>query len=249
MRSAGCTMPTGGASTGAFTKNSSTCSPRMQRSPSTVAGSSAGQGHTPPVRRSSRPGRGRRQERAPARLPARPDPGAGPHRGGAGSPVRPGSIPLPHPRGGSTGLSVLDDGHGAPARAGNRGVVGRRRVRQHLLEERRRLEDLEARLPPMWQADYALGWSQARPGDVAPFSRTYPEDPTGPDALIVESDRHRPRHACGDLPLPASRHTRSLGGMTGGSHETPTACRDRAGHRMLLAAGAGRNPGRDGPGR
>ena len=45
---------------------------------------------------------------------------------------------------------------------------------------------------PMWQADYALGWSQARPGDVAPFSRTYPEDPTGPDALIVESDQHRP---------------------------------------------------------
>jgi hypothetical protein len=44
---------------------------------------------------------------------------------------------------------------------------------------------------PIWQADYALGWSHARPGDIGPFSRTYPEDPTGPDALIVESDRHR----------------------------------------------------------
>ena len=45
---------------------------------------------------------------------------------------------------------------------------------------------------PIWQADYALGWSPARPGDIAPFSRTYPDDPTGPDALIAESDRHRP---------------------------------------------------------
>jgi hypothetical protein len=45
---------------------------------------------------------------------------------------------------------------------------------------------------PIWQADYALGWSHARPGDVAPFSTTYPEDPAGPDALLAESDRHRP---------------------------------------------------------
>ena len=45
---------------------------------------------------------------------------------------------------------------------------------------------------PIWQADYALGWSHARPGDLAPFSTTYPEDPSGPDALIAESDRHRP---------------------------------------------------------
>ena len=41
---------------------------------------------------------------------------------------------------------------------------------------------------PIWQADYALGWSHGRPCDIAPFSRTYPEDPTGPDALIAESD-------------------------------------------------------------
>lgn len=36
----------------------------------------------------------------------------------------------------------------------------------------------------MWQADYALGWSYAIPGCIPPFSKTYPEDPTGPDKLI-----------------------------------------------------------------
>jgi hypothetical protein len=45
---------------------------------------------------------------------------------------------------------------------------------------------------PIWQADYALGWSHARPRDVAPFSKTYPDDPTGPDALVVDLDRPRP---------------------------------------------------------
>jgi hypothetical protein len=50
---------------------------------------------------------------------------------------------------------------------------------------------------PQWQADCAgstaspllacwgrLGWSYARPGNVPPFSKTYPEDPAGPDKLI-----------------------------------------------------------------
>jgi hypothetical protein len=36
----------------------------------------------------------------------------------------------------------------------------------------------------IWQADYALGWAYARPGYIAPFSKIYPEDPTGPDKLI-----------------------------------------------------------------
>ena len=37
----------------------------------------------------------------------------------------------------------------------------------------------------IWQADYALGWAYARPGSIAPFSKTYPEDPSGPDRLIA----------------------------------------------------------------
>jgi len=37
----------------------------------------------------------------------------------------------------------------------------------------------------IWQADYALGWTYARPGSIAPFSKTYPEDPSGPDRLIA----------------------------------------------------------------
>ncbi|MBN2371756.1 MAG: nuclear transport factor 2 family protein [Vicinamibacteria bacterium] len=36
----------------------------------------------------------------------------------------------------------------------------------------------------IWQADYALGRSYARPACVRPFSKTYPDDPTGPDMLI-----------------------------------------------------------------
>jgi len=36
----------------------------------------------------------------------------------------------------------------------------------------------------IWQADYALGWVYARPGYIPSFSKTYPEDPTGPDKLI-----------------------------------------------------------------
>ena len=39
---------------------------------------------------------------------------------------------------------------------------------------------------PVWQPDYALGWSQARPADLAPFSKAYPDDPAGPDALIAD---------------------------------------------------------------
>jgi hypothetical protein len=35
----------------------------------------------------------------------------------------------------------------------------------------------------IWQADYALGWAYARPGYIPPFSKTYPEDRTGPDKL------------------------------------------------------------------
>ncbi|MBP1623521.1 MAG: hypothetical protein H6Q07_1541 [Acidobacteria bacterium] len=37
----------------------------------------------------------------------------------------------------------------------------------------------------LWQADYALGWAYAKPGDIRPFSITYPEDPIGPDQLIA----------------------------------------------------------------
>jgi hypothetical protein len=36
---------------------------------------------------------------------------------------------------------------------------------------------------PQGQADYAAAWSRARPAYVPPFSRTYPEDPAGPDRL------------------------------------------------------------------
>lgn len=36
----------------------------------------------------------------------------------------------------------------------------------------------------LWQADYALGWAYSKPGYIRPFSKIYPEDPTGPDKLI-----------------------------------------------------------------
>ena len=42
-----------------------------------------------------------------------------------------------------------------------------------------------------WQADYALGWAYARPGYIRPFSKTYPEDPTGPDKLIAPAAEPR----------------------------------------------------------
>ena len=45
-----------------------------------------------------------------------------------------------------------------------------------------KIERLDYR--PVWQADYALGWAYARPGYLPPFSKTYPEDPAGPDKLI-----------------------------------------------------------------
>jgi hypothetical protein len=37
----------------------------------------------------------------------------------------------------------------------------------------------------IWQADYALGWAYAKPGYIPPFSKTFPEDPVGPDRLIA----------------------------------------------------------------
>jgi hypothetical protein len=37
----------------------------------------------------------------------------------------------------------------------------------------------------IWQADYALGWAYSKPGYIRPFSKTYPEDPTGPDKLTA----------------------------------------------------------------
>ncbi len=37
----------------------------------------------------------------------------------------------------------------------------------------------------IWQADYALGWAYARPGSISHFSKTYPEDPAGPDRLVA----------------------------------------------------------------
>ncbi len=37
----------------------------------------------------------------------------------------------------------------------------------------------------MWQADYALGRTYGKPGVVPPFSKTYPDDPIGPDKLIA----------------------------------------------------------------
>jgi hypothetical protein len=37
----------------------------------------------------------------------------------------------------------------------------------------------------LWQADYALGWAYSKPGYIRPFSKAYPENPTGPDKLIV----------------------------------------------------------------
>lgn len=36
---------------------------------------------------------------------------------------------------------------------------------------------------PVWHADYETGWAHTRPQYVAFFSKTYPEDPGGPDAL------------------------------------------------------------------
>jgi hypothetical protein len=36
----------------------------------------------------------------------------------------------------------------------------------------------------LWQADYVLGWEYSKPGYIRAFSKTYPEDPTGPDKLI-----------------------------------------------------------------
>jgi hypothetical protein len=38
---------------------------------------------------------------------------------------------------------------------------------------------------PQGQADYAPGGSHAMPDHIPPFSKTYPEDPAGPDKLIA----------------------------------------------------------------
>ncbi len=37
---------------------------------------------------------------------------------------------------------------------------------------------------PLWHADYAKGWSYTKPNYVPAFSKTYPEDPRGPDKLM-----------------------------------------------------------------
>jgi hypothetical protein len=44
----------------------------------------------------------------------------------------------------------------------------------------------------IWQADYALGWAYAKPGYISPFSKTFPEDPAGPDRLIDPIAELRP---------------------------------------------------------
>jgi len=36
----------------------------------------------------------------------------------------------------------------------------------------------------LWHADYAKGWSYTKPNYVPPFTKTYPEDPRGPDKLM-----------------------------------------------------------------
>lgn len=36
---------------------------------------------------------------------------------------------------------------------------------------------------PLWHADYAKGWAYTKPNYVPPFSKTYPDDPKGPDKI------------------------------------------------------------------
>jgi hypothetical protein len=43
----------------------------------------------------------------------------------------------------------------------------------------------------IWQADYALGWAYSKPGYIHTFSKTYPEDPTGPDELTTPAAEQR----------------------------------------------------------
>jgi hypothetical protein len=43
----------------------------------------------------------------------------------------------------------------------------------------------------LWQADYALGWAYAKPGYIPPFSKTFPEDPAGPDKLTATAAEPR----------------------------------------------------------
>ncbi len=43
----------------------------------------------------------------------------------------------------------------------------------------------------IWQADYALGWAYSKPGYIRPFSKTYPEDPAGPDKLTAPAAEPR----------------------------------------------------------
>jgi hypothetical protein len=38
----------------------------------------------------------------------------------------------------------------------------------------------------IWHADYETGWSHTRPNYVPPASKTYPEDPFGPDKLMAK---------------------------------------------------------------
>jgi hypothetical protein len=44
----------------------------------------------------------------------------------------------------------------------------------------------------IWYADYALGWAYSKPGYIQPFSKIYPEDPTGPDKLITPASKIQP---------------------------------------------------------
>lgn len=39
---------------------------------------------------------------------------------------------------------------------------------------------------PVWHAEYETGWARTKPDYVPFYSRTYPEDPTGPDELITD---------------------------------------------------------------
>jgi carotenoid cleavage dioxygenase len=39
---------------------------------------------------------------------------------------------------------------------------------------------------PVWHADFDSGWSQTKPQYVPFFSKTFPDDPNGPDALITD---------------------------------------------------------------
>jgi hypothetical protein len=37
---------------------------------------------------------------------------------------------------------------------------------------------------PVWHADFETGWAHTKPNYVPFFTKTYPEDPNGPDELM-----------------------------------------------------------------